>query len=552
MKDDEVVITKDIRIRTGTLDVLIILVVAILLLSFIVGIVSAVNVPLPPTTPFPTPTETAIPNATVNVTATPTPEPTPAPTPTPEVKIRRIEQQGACVELGETIDISGIGWYTGYISYYGKYRTMTTEGISSERVKVYEVKPWEHRRYFIDPALFKDYPGMWYTFYDKDEVGNAQLFKVSVDGCAFENKTPVIVENKTVVITGLTTLPPKIEEGYDFIISRNTQVKTNATTDSHFWMFGNYNLHQYDIPIDANGTMVFSKSLTNAIPAGSYRIIFVSPGANKIIEEEFDEDNNTISSPFRDVVPVSLGVVGVTTPENQEKMLLDRVSKSIDDTASLMTVLVQDPYVELRQLEQLSDEGKTAVTMAGYTNDVPGSNVTIRIDADKIDPKLSRQNTWTTTVDTAPQQNAYRTWSKTILLDLNEYTPDQHTITLTTDSGAFVNAPLFIRRELPEHAKPETYVQYIGSNPFVPTPTPIVITETVQVIETKIEKEYIEIPVDYDTLAKEVVNKALPYVIAGIICVIVAVYVLYVLARAYMEERRKKKLKKFYETTKKA
>jgi hypothetical protein len=537
MKDE-----KWFGIYKGYIEIIVLAFAMILLLSIVVGnSVTAVNAsyaiePLPAwnVTPEPTPvvpTERVI-SPDGNVTNVP------IPTPTPAVVIRRIEQ-GGCVMPGETIDISGIGWYTGYIAYYDRYRTLKTEGVNATRI--YEIKPWLLRRYYIDPELYDAYHGFWYSHYDTLESGNSLLFNVS-SNCTLPNITPervaTVVENKTILITGGITVPPKYIQGVQFIVSRNTDTKRGADSNrSTWWMFGNYDMKQYEIPVEPSNVITFTKLMTNAMPEGRYTVVFVNPGANNITEEEYDRDNESITSPFRNVDPVFIGSA-VMSAENAKDQLIKRVENSIDDTHSEITIELQDPYIEIRQLDQgKSVDNLNTITMSGYTNTNPGDNVVIEFDKGNIDRQLIPKYTWNTTVDAPYAPNAYRTWFKTVVFNPNDFAASTtHTLTATTGSGATMTAPITIRKELEENYKPPAYVQFIDNNPFVPTPTPepapppVVVTVVETIVTEKIVVQEKIVPID-----------PYPYVIAGIVGVIVLAYVIYVIARAIVRERRKRK-----------
>jgi hypothetical protein len=276
--------------------------------------------------------------------------------------------------------------------------------------------------------------------------------------------------------------------------------------------------------------------MTNEIPEGRYTVVFVNPGANNITEEEYDRDNESIVSPFRGVDPVFIG--GLVSPEKAKSLLIERVKKSIDDSYSEIIIELQNPYIEIRQLDQgKSVNNLNTITMSGYTNTNPGDLITIEFDKGNIDRQLIAANTWNTTATAPYAPNAYRVWSKTVAFNPNDFAASTtHTLTVTTGSGASMTAPITIRRELEENYKPPAYVQFIDNNPFVPTPTPepapppVVVTVVETVVTEKIVVQEKIVPVD-----------PYPYVIAGAIGVIVTAYVIYLTARTIVRERRKRK-----------
>lgn len=530
-KDDKI-----FGIRKGYIQIVVLLVVMVFLLGWLVGKSDAANQSYITITPTPTPEITGEPTPIPTPVGINTPLPTPTPTPT---SIRRLEAQGECVELGETIDFSGIGWYTGYIAYYNKYRTSSTEGLNASMI--YEIQPYEMKHYYIDPIKFKNFPGIWYSHYEKVESGNSMLFKVVTGNCTKPNTTglvPVVIDNKTVTLVENFTLPVKTLPGIDYIVSRNLPVSIETDYDSRYWMFGtNPNDNLYDIPADNDGMIVFNKDFSNKLVVGNYKIIDVYPGGNFIIEERYDKNTSTISSPFRDVAPVA---VGTMTSSNIMAALKYQVGKSIDDTFTEINITVEDPYIEVRRLDNLANaDGTNSVMISGYTNANVGDEITLEFDKGHIDSKLIRANTWTTNVVDGGGRNAYRTWYTTAVFNANDFVAGQHTMTVTTSSGASVNAPVFIRKELAANYNPPDYIQFIDNSPYIPVPTvpPAPPPVTVTVVQTVVQEKIVE-------KEKIVMVDPYPYVMGGIAALIVTLYALYTISRAYMNARRTRNEKK--------
>lgn len=550
---------KDIKIfgiRKGYIQIALILIVLIIAFSLIVAKASAANQSyyIPPT-PTVTPNITQVPlTAVTTPPGVNTPLPTPVPTPT-DLKVRRLAVQGGCVDLGETIDISGIGWYTGYIAYYGKYRTMSTEGMNAS--KIYEIPSWEIRHYYIDPLLYKNFPGNWYSHYETVETGNSMLFKIPETNCSAlikqvngtanaTNITSIVVENKTPLLVRNLTLTPKTIPNIDYIVSRNanTTLNISGALNARYWIFGKQQDDTlYDIPL-VNGSITFNKSFSNKLSKGIYHIIVIKSDGNSIAEERYDENTSSISSPFRDVPPV---FIGSATSEVAMNLLKERIKASLDDTYTQFNITVEDPSVDVRRLDMSSNiNGTNSILISGYTNANVGDTITIEFDKGHIDEKLIRKNTWVAVVQDGGKSNAYRTWYKSALFEPNDFPAGEHTLTMTSSTDAFINAPVFIRKELPENYKPPEYVQFIDNNPFVPTPTPIVLPrEVVTVVQTIVKTEVVE-------KEKIVTVDPYPYVIGTILAMIVIFYALYTVARAYMNARRirneKKEEESYYES----
>jgi hypothetical protein len=69
-------------------------------------------------------------------------------------------------------------------------------------------------------------------------------------------------------------------------------------------------------------------------------------------------------------------------------------------------------------------------------------------------------------------QVAYRAWNTSFLIDFDNVFPGQHSLTVTSEDGASATVPFYVYNELAKHYQPEAYLEFIGNNPFIPTPTP--------------------------------------------------------------------------------
>lgn len=403
---------------------------------------------------------------------------------------RRIDQ-GGCVELGETVDIAGIGWYTGYITYFGRYYDNIFAGDNLSVVAYEKVDSNELDRFYIDPDYFFDKTGYWYTRYETSAArGNDRLFKIEKTcNATIEYKAALArafneSQNVTIIGGNLSAMSVRTDPGVDLIIRNNVDTSMDAPQNSHFWIFGNTNGDElYDQPVET--TMTYPARILQNYPPGIYDVVFVEAGNNSIVESRYDSDVKAVTSPFKSQPDFN---VSGYAPRVVETALFRMSSKSIDDKMTKIAVSIQEPKIEVTKFYQTSLVGNhTMVTLAGYTNANQGTPVTIIFDDDHPDTKYTPKLMKPAIAMNNGGQKAYRTWNASFVYDLNTIAPGEHSITVVDATGGKGKIDIFIRRELPEHYKPDTYLQFVDNNPFIPTPTPEIIVkkEVERVVVTK-------------------------------------------------------------------
>ena len=452
---------------------------------------------------------------------------------TPEaLRVGRRIEQGACVVPGETIDIAGNGWYTGKISYYGRWYDGFTIGGNNTLAASYEIEARNLDKVFLNPAFFAGKLGWWYTYYDvPSRSGNDRQFYLS------QSCLPVTKKNETVVqkemdtmllmkmaVNNITSLPVKTDES-DLLISKESDFTTDAVAGTRRWVFGTTSPDiLYDTPV-TTGSTTYPKAILQNLPTGTYHTIFIHPGANGIIEELYDPATHVIYSPFRSQPNVS--VHGIQ-PKLVEDILISRINTSIDDTYTLQKISLQSPSIEIKKLEQTTlSNNITILTIVGYTNANVKSTLKLVFDANTTNAKTVAGLTHYSYVTDNGGDGAYRIWYTAFPVDLSDMTAGYHSITAMNQEGAYTVIPYYIRRDLPEHYKPNVYLNYIDSNPFIPTPTPEVIIKTeVKTVEVTVT---ITIPV---TPSQESVDQAewnaiTGWVIIGTIVTVIGAFTLY-------------------------
>lgn len=445
-------------------------------------------------------------------------------------------QQGDCVTLGETIDISGDGWYTGQLSYYGPYFSDYSDGLDSELVATYPIDSWNLTQVYIDPAFFSQYPGWWYVYYQGESWGSnttSGYDRIFYVGQTCNNPNQTIAQQYITNITylnqlraaNLSELPEKTESNVDFIVSRNETTSIPVSNGSTIWMFGRVT-GIYNTTSTSNNTTVLDAQDTVNYELGWYSLYELAPDLLGICEIGYDKINKEITSPFK-TIPDSY--VGSLQPYDVEQLLQAKIAQAPNTTYIKAVIDLQNPDIQIMKLDQwLAADNTTEFEIAGYTNSNAGDPITITYDVNKTTEWMHKNNTWI--VNAWGNQNAYRQWNLTLDLNLQGEVPiTEHFFTVTSNDGAAATIPFYINQEPATDYQPQVYLNFIGNSPFIPTPTPITIvkqlpavTVTVPVTVVQIEKE----PVDYKTLSFNIVATAIPYVIVGVILFFVLRYIL--------------------------
>ena len=402
--------------------------------------------------------------------------------------------QGDCVTLGKTVDIGGIGWYTGHIAYYGRYYTEYSNDYGQNMVALKKVDAWNLTTFYIDPEYFYQYPGWWYTYDDYQDnatttQSNDRLFYIS-DNCGIQNLQ--IPKPVTINLTelderkerNLWELPEKREQGIDFIVSRNLTSNISAPENTRLWIFGQSD-SVYDRTNLKNSTELPQNTTANW-QSGLYNFIYTRPDGNGIFDQEYNINTKTITSPFVNTKPEYIGDL---QPRLVYIKLLSLISGSYQKNYTHLRVDIQDPMIEVVKLDSWQGwDNASYITMAGYTNANPGNTLTIEMDRGKMGAKESAKRTWVVTV--WGNMSAYRIWNTSFMLDIQNENPGPHTMTVTSNSGGSITGSFYIYREPAAHYIPENYIQYVNNSPFIP---PVIQTVTIPVPgPTKIV--YVEVP----------------------------------------------------------
>lgn len=401
-------------------------------------------------------------------------------------------QNGDCVPLNATVDVSSIGWGVPSIAYYGQW---VDDYYPGNRTPKYQLEmpntASKLKHFWINPALFGNATGFWYQRYDNGDIeiaGNLRYFRVNLT-CPPPQEdiqqyvVNVTAVNKTEPVTK-PFLPEKRES--DILIARGDSVSLSEETPLHWWLFG-YSAYGYVADkASTHDVLTLNSTDFNGLETGNYYLDIVRPGNNSLLEENYNPQYKAerfvspepvIESPIRTTNPIyitDLDSMGV------RDALHKMVSKSIDDSYTELRLQYQDPNIQIMRIDALKNpDNDTWYNIRGYTNLANNTILTITIDAPALTQKDKNKPTssWNTSVvAVSDDPGVWREFNALIPVDYKKIYPGQHWVTVSYKNTAKTTVGVYIYKELPPHYVPPEYIEYVGVSPYI---TPQVINRTV-------------------------------------------------------------------------
>jgi hypothetical protein len=415
--------------------------------------------------------------------------------------------QGQEVYVNDTIDISGQGWGSG-LAWYGKYSEYDLPQY------IYVFTPYKHdvQNFYLNPDLFATKTGMWYQYYGNtsEPRGNTSAFKVIN---AFRNYT-MILPNGTTLYSSIGIFnetpqeikvsPPILPEVHksDFLISHGDPLVSNI---NRIWIFG-----RVDGLYGRFGNL--SSDEINKLESGSYTLVQQEKGNNTIIDVGY---NPAIDSFWRSEYDITVGPRAITSSikGSQPRLNMEKFYNLIrytDDKIQTYSMEVEDPMVSVVRIDEVDvglripisyELGMTLLDVRGYTNAQNGTVITLVMDPDKQTVRTLKGNTYTTVAlrSSPGNMSIYQCY---IPINKNQMPNGIHTVKVSAALGGSMLHD-FVISELPADSYvPNATLKYIGDrNPWVPTPTPEVVT----VVQTKVVEKIVTVEV---TPPQEMLNEA--------------------------------------------
>jgi hypothetical protein len=418
------------------------------------------------------------------VTPTETPIlPTPVPTLIPYIG------QGDTVYVGDYIDISGaappytsLAYWDGYDMYDSppKYNLSLPDGKRG------------YYKFYLDPEIFGQRLGRWYKYSGEyEKQGNNRIFtvmppKLFNSTLTFPNGTSInlselIQQNYTPLNLKPSPLLPE-KRITDYVVAKGDELDL-PSGDYRVWILGG------KTGVYSNIGHNITKEQITALDGGNYDIVFQYPGNNTIYDASCD-------TPLcKNLIPGLYGKTPVNI-EGKSPIVYDELKKMLvgtDDALVEYHLQVENPYITIHQADEIEYTTHSALNVRGYSNVANGTKITVSLDEKnayyKDIPKIQMQ---TVAVRTAPGNLSY--YSVNVPFNYDDLAADarNHTLTARTELGGIVQKDFKISLMPADSYRPNATLKYIeGRNPFVPTPTPEVVTK----IETQIVTQIVTVQV---------------------------------------------------------
>lgn len=379
--------------------------------------------------------------------------------------------QGDTVFLDTYIDISGVlppypqlAYWDGYDMYDEPPKYNITIGDGK--------KPYY--RFYVDPAIFTTRTGRWYKWggeYEKQ--GNNLAFVVSP--IHFENYTMRFPNGTLLDLTVQVNPVEYIEHPKPFeplLPERHVADYVIAKGDPLIWDDGGYRLWLFGRRdgVYANPDGNVSAETIGRMESGTYTVGIQVAGNNTIYEAQVA--NNTLIPGLYGRKPVDIfGKDPLTVLSNVRGML-----EGTDDSLFEYTLELADPYITIRQADETLLNNTSYMDVRGYTNAMNGTEITVTLDEKDRKEFVGYGVAWRTSPGNLSYYRAY------VPLDYDELAADarNHTLIARTAIGGKVEKDFKISLMPPDSYRPPAALKYVEDrNPFVPTPTPEVITQVV-------------------------------------------------------------------------
>ena len=413
-------------------------------------------------------------NVTVNVT--------PTATWTPAVKVIWAEpadnMQPTVVYYGEIVNVFNmIGWADekgNYMMDYWYYNHSC--GYRRADLVIDITRP---RAVPVNRVTFP-YQGVYYQHQIEGESGCSPIIEVR-EGVRMENATEEKMHQENVTTAVVYDPWPELKEkysGYDILQARYQPLNLTETGADWLWVFHT----QENIYLLQNGN--WDNVSTASFKPGRYSVILQWTGNSTPIGVYWYPHKKAIScaclEPKRVQEPVDLAAYWRT-----DLLFALANEKCSDDLWVDRDMVVQEPAADISDIFEMqnSTEG-TVLYVQGYTNLAAGTMVNLTIDRPRWDYHELRRHTFEATVYTGSNATGpgfYRKFRVKIPYDPDELRGGKHTLDVVTPFNTVTSVDFWVY-ELPEgQERPPAYLKYIDRNLWVPTPTPEVVRERVEV-----------------------------------------------------------------------
>lgn len=405
--------------------------------------------------------------------------------------------QGDNVYLGDHIDISRALAGNPDIAYFGGWEP---DASKQPQIIVLPENKVGWYDYYIDPVIFGNMTGQWFKWNGMYESnGNTHAFNVIAK---YRNAT-VTWSNGTVInvselVTGIHAKPspiptpeilPEVHVA-DYLITQGDALNITVDRTSALWIFCGSDNSVIYANNGSVGEIVLNQTLVQHMMPGRYKILIQSIGNDTPSMDVAYSGNNTIKWFDRSLFEVHSVDLNGMTPDNAIT-LMEQIFPQTYDTYKEFILYVERPTITIESMDKVGvanakeyyklDDRKGNVSLMdvrGYTNVLPGTNISVVLDLDHTTPRDVRFSTFNTTAQ-GTFLGSKRYYQVFVPLYEDSLYVGMHSLTALTSIGGWVRSDFPVTVMPPDSYQDNVTVKWVGDrNPYIP---PVTVTITIPV-----------------------------------------------------------------------
>jgi hypothetical protein len=442
--------------------------------------------------------------------------------------------QGDIVYVGETVDISGVTGWSDTLVYWGGFYSLDEPAYKlSLPAKIRMGNGSSQYRFYIDPEIFSDRIGNWYSWYGTEEShGNNIAFRVEYGERKIDNDTILNITIDRQPQEQLIPPPVPTREVARYLVARGDNLTIDVSNPSRIYIFGDkdgiYNLRSI------NNSVYINESLIQNLRVGDYILLIQQTGDDNEFNVIYDNKKKVLHSLYSTTDNFETNDIDMSgyTPSTFLTKLKDEISKT-NDYYNTYTLSIQDPSLDIISRDDVEVNKVNLIQLKGYTNTAKGTKLCFGIDEKIYNQSVDyRQNCVEAEGD---EIGNMRYFIASIPFSYNDLSVGEHFITGNTALGGSQTVSFNVYTSW--DSKPvNVTTKYIAGNEFKPTPTPeivrVVETQIVRVVETQVVVQQLTPDLNqlYDTTKKAQDTTILQFG-GGLLFLIIIGYIISVIMR---------------------
>jgi len=310
-------------------------------------------------------------------------------------------------------------------------------------------------------TVTQDMPlGVWWVWIGRSERSPTDIFRLKGGDRPAGNLTPTPTPTPLPEVKGIQPLPMA-----DYLIARGSPFRFTCSGPCRVWLFGP------EAVLGQEGPMVMNTTL---LP-GPYHLLAQYPDPSGTYE--VFSDGEALNSTWKSVAAVWIKAF-------PPALIEDRLNGLLGDPAHFhgkverKTLQVEEPHVEITAVGETE---KREVMVSGLTNLPEGARFPVVFNDDQVVLKEDRLRNTVIVTAIGPDPGAPRVWNGTLTPDLQALHVGNHQVSAYPPGGAKSSVEVYISETFEPFTTPAPVTRYLAGDPFLPTPTPIVVEREVPV-----------------------------------------------------------------------